>query len=102
AARRAGGPAAIAAALAGAHLVVLGLLLGREHLADAHARGLADARALGLALLLGERLHLLARVGEDRVELLLLRGRQVEGLGQPLLHLLAAATAAALGLALAA
>src|SRR2546425_4804604 len=96
-----GGPGAAAAALAGAHLVVLGALLGGEDLADADAGGLADARALGLALLLGERLHLLARVGEDRVELPLLLLVEAEGLGEPLLHLLARGPAAAATLPLA-
>src|SRR5439155_24834898 len=96
---RAGAPATLGAALARAHLVVFRALLGREHLADAAARRLTESRALGLALLLGERLHLLARVGEDRVELLLLRRGEVERLGEPLLHLLARGPAAAATLA---
>src|SRR5437667_9534020 len=82
-------------------LVVLRLLLRREDLANAHAHSLADALAFALALLLREpgapqRDHLLAHVVEDRIDLRLLVGGEIERLDESLAHLLRAAGAATL------
>src|SRR5438128_6590123 len=93
-----------AAALTAGELVVLRLLLRREDLANARPHRFPRALNLGLALLLGkpgapQRDHLLAHVIEDRVDLRLLLGRQIERLHEPLTHLLAAARAAALAIA---
>src|SRR6266705_2550575 len=93
-----------AAALTAREFLVLRLLRRREDLADARAHRFAQPLGLGLALLLGqagapERDHLLAHVIEDRVDLRLLLGRQVERLHEPLSHLLAATLTASLALA---
>src|SRR5207245_7444241 len=79
-----------AAPLASRELLVLRALLGRQDLADLGARGLANRRSARLALTLREtaqRHHLLPRVGQDRVEFLLLLGAEPEARHQPLAHL---------------
>src|SRR5712691_10771836 len=83
-----------AATLAARELVVLRLLLRREDLANARPHPFADALSLALALLLREpgapeRDHLLPHVVEDRIDLRLLVGREIERLDEPLAHLLA-------------
>src|SRR5437867_9643179 len=101
---RATGRRAATAALTAREFVVPRLLLRREDLADARPHRVAQPLGLSLALLLGqagapERDHLLAHVIEDRVDLRLLLGRQVEGLHEPLSHLLAATLTASLAFA---
>src|SRR5437667_12885417 len=88
-----------APSFAAGKLVVLRLLLRREGLANARAHSLADALAFALALLLREpgapqRDHLLAHVVEDRIDLRLLVGGEIERLDESLAHLLRAAGAA--------
>src|SRR6185369_376718 len=75
----------------GVRLVVFRALLGREEFPDARARRLADLAGLLAALLIGQalqRYHLLAAVGQDRVELLLLLRGEAERLHEPLADLL--------------
>src|SRR5262249_6080119 len=72
-------------------LIVAGLLLGREDLADARPGGLADLLGAGLALLIGqagEGPHLAPAILEDRVELLLLSLGELEILNEALADLL--------------
>src|SRR5439155_18130747 len=86
-----------AAAVAARELLVLRALLGREDLANLRAGGLADLRGARLALALGkvpQRRHLLPRLGQDRVELLLLLGAEPEAGHEPLPHLTRRATGA--------
>ena len=96
--RAALGVAPAGAATAARRFVVARLLLGREDLADAQPRGLADPLAALLALVFGslpQSLHLLPAVLQDRIELLLLLLRELEARDEPLADLLERGPAAA-------